>query len=141
MAVPGDELGPVLDQLLDEERTAQGLPPPEHRLVEEAVTRLERRVAELEREIVEFRNPKPSADGLAWLLLTVGQVVSVVACIGSLISGLFWLLASIGSTDSGKSPFPDSGPNPWILFLEIVGFVYCAAMYVVFTLVKKLPAS
>ena len=72
------------------------------------------------------------------LLLTFGQVVSVLGCIGSVVGCLGALVSAV------QYRMPDVFGLPvliWTVLGGAAGFFYSAAMFVVFSRVKRLPAG
>lgn len=109
-------------------------PPP---TPEERIAALERQLQRMPSALLAARPPErdsftppPQDGGIAGLLLSFGQFVSVLGCIGSSI----YLLIVLGT----ESPLP-SVPKYWFLLAAIGSFLYSAALLVVFTRCKRVP--
>jgi hypothetical protein len=74
--------------------------------------------------------------GVGWLLLAFGQVVSALGCMASPV----YVLVALSRAADVRERVRDA-PNPtlWIVVGAILGFLYSAAMFVVFSRCKRVP--
>lgn len=117
----------------------------------------EERVDTLERESREARlrrrddPPEPWPEGelpppadIGWYLLTFGQLVSALGCFGAPVYALLVLgrssPAAQRAADAARQAAETPNPTAWVLLQALLAFLYSAAMFVVFTRVKRLPA-
>lgn len=107
-----------------------GVPPPQR------APTAEERLDELERLCAELRRPGRAAGGPGWLLLTFGQIVSVLVCLATPIYAII-SLTHAASVRGGVAQTPDA--SAWGIMGAILVFGHSAAMAVVFSRVKQLP--
>ena len=101
---------------------------------------LDERLVVLERWAAGFRSPRPSEAKSGQLLLTFGQVVSAVGCVAAPMYALAALWSwSTSAVRERVREAPD--PTLWIVGSAVLGFLYSATMFVVFTRCKRVPAE
>lgn len=74
--------------------------------------------------------------GVGWLLLTFGQIVSALGCLAAPAYPLIALSEAAPVRERVRDA-PD--PTLWIVGGAVLGFLYSAAMFVVFTRCKRIP--
>lgn len=137
-----DPLAPPPDASPAAAEPAPPLPPPPPPTTEERVDTLEResREARLRRR---DDPPEPWTGGdvppadFGWFVLTVGQVVSLLVCFATPVRAL--LAVGRLSTVAAKTETSASGGSVLLVLDAAVTFLLSAAMFVVFTRVKRLP--
>lgn len=79
--------------------------------------------------------PLVAQDAFSRLILTVGQILAVLACVISVVGGLWSLDAT--TAVSGVVPGADAGVvRFWVVVGTTVTAAFCAAMFLVFTRAK-----
>jgi hypothetical protein len=94
-------------------------------------------------DLVPPPSPAPRTAQPSWaavLLLTIGEGVSLIGCLASVLYGVASLVAG-GHLWGGPDPIWNLIGLPLNLIGATVGFLYSAAMFVVFSRVKRLPAE
>jgi hypothetical protein len=95
-------------------------------------TDLRARLESLERH-VSFRDLGHGDDPFAWVCLTVGQVVSVLGCAASALFPFWYIAVPMQPPRTSL----DYWVMPGVILGAFIGFLYSAAMFVVFSRVKR----
>jgi hypothetical protein len=119
-------------------------PPPPPATPEERIEALERLLQGVLRAVSRNRPAERSypasrveeAGGFGWLLLTFGQIVSALGCAVAPIYTMVALSQAAAVRERVRDA-PD--PTLWIIVGAVLGFLYSAAMFVVFTRCKRVP--
>jgi hypothetical protein len=121
-------------------------PPPPPATPEERIEALERQLQGVLRAVsrnrpAERSSPAPRVEepgGFGWLLLTFGQIVSALGCAAAPIYALVALSQAAAVRERVRDT-PNSTLTLWIIVGAVLGFLYSAAMFVVFTRCKRVP--